>query len=174
MRPALLRPVLIVLALLSVAPAAQAQTSLDSALAKLKACTRQIADGHGVWCKQSTPTSITNKIVEDHSIRITVRYEPRPIGGIVTVTADLIPAFSGIGVQSRPIDSKSTAAAVDALNPDEIDAISKELVADLSRGYAFGSLARTNKLAQKDGIVVIESEYHFSPHTRKGDDGHKH
>jgi hypothetical protein len=140
--------------------------ALDTVLPKLKACTKQVAEGHGKWCKQSTPASISNKIVEDHSIRITVKFEPRPIGGILSVTADLIPAFSGIGVPVRTLDSRSVTAAVDALIPDEVEMISRELVDDLSKSYAFGALAKTEMKTEENGMVVIHSEYHFSPHTR--------
>ena len=145
---------------------AEVLAALDTVLPKLKACTKQVAEGHGKWCKQSTPASISNKIIEDHSVRITVKFEPRPIGGILSVTADLIPAFSGIGVPVRVLDSRSVTAAVDALIPDEVEIVSRELVDDLSKSYAFGALAKTEMKTEENGMVLILSEYHFSPHTR--------
>lgn len=151
---------------------AELLAALDTVLPKLKKCTQEVADGHLKWCKQSTPASVSNRIIEDHSIRISVKFEPRPIGGILSVTADLIPAFTGVGVPARPLDSRTVTAAVDALIPDEVDVISRELVTDLSKSYAFGALAKKETKTDDNGVVMVLSEYHFSPHTRTSDHEH--
>lgn len=144
---------------------------LDTILPKLRQCTQDVANGHDKWCKQSTPASIGNKITEDHMLRISVKYERRPLGGILSVTADLMPAFVGVGLQARPIDSKSASVAVDALEPEQVEEISRELVLELSKGYAYGKLMKTITTAANEAVSVA-SIYNFSPHTLS--DGHDH
>jgi hypothetical protein len=65
------------------------------------------------------------------SLLLTIAYEPRPVGGILRMSANLIAAFSGIGNASRPIASKELAEAIDYLDLDDLAAKATDLILQL-------------------------------------------
>jgi hypothetical protein len=65
------------------------------------------------------------------SLLLTIAYEPRPVGGILRMSANLIAAFSGIGNASRPIASKELAEAIDYLDLDDLAAKATDLIQQL-------------------------------------------
>ncbi len=74
-----------------------------------------------------------NSIAQSTNVKVSVNYEARPIGGILSVTVDLVPLFSGVGVANRPLASKSITQAVDEVTPKSITLIVAALSADLQK-----------------------------------------
>jgi len=70
----------------------------------------------------------SHSITEQHVMQVKVGYEPRPIGGILTVRVELVPVFAGIGSASRPIVVREVSQAVDNFDEDGLG----DMVADLS------------------------------------------
>jgi len=65
------------------------------------------------------------------SLLLSIQYEPRPVGGILRMSAGLLPAFSGIGNASRPIASRELAEAIDYLDLDDLAAKATDLIQQL-------------------------------------------
>jgi hypothetical protein len=78
----------------------------------------------------------TGPVTEQHLLNVTVHYDARPVGGILTIRADLVPAFSGIGCACRPTVSKVFSQAVDNLDDETIAATIKLLTAQVGQQYA--------------------------------------
>lgn len=75
-------------------------------------------------------------VIEQHLLNVVVKYDARPIGGILTVRVELVPAFGGIGTACRPIVSKQFSRAVDNLDDEAIASTIKELTTSLGQQYA--------------------------------------
>jgi hypothetical protein len=78
-------------------------------------------------------SSINNSIAQSTTVKVKVNYEARPIGGILSVTVDLVPLFSGVGVANYPLASKSMVLAVDEVTPISITLIVAALSTDLQK-----------------------------------------
>jgi hypothetical protein len=75
-------------------------------------------------------------VTEQHLLNVTVRYDARPIGGILTVKSDLVPVFSGIGTACRPTVSNQFSEAVDNLDDDTIADAIRHLTAQVQKQFA--------------------------------------
>ncbi|MDP4198737.1 MAG: hypothetical protein Q8922_02075 [Bacteroidota bacterium] len=75
-------------------------------------------------------------ITEQHIMQVRVAYEPRPIGGILTIKVELVPLFSGIGSASRPIAYREISEAVDNLDEDGLGDLVAGLTHQLGAEYA--------------------------------------
>jgi hypothetical protein len=86
----------------------------------------------------STPltSAKARNIVEHHTMNVKVGYEPRPIGGILSVRVELVPVFCGIGTASRPIAIRDIAQAVDDFDQDVVNNTIEKLTKDLSAEYS--------------------------------------
>ena len=86
-------------------------------------------------------SSNNNSIGQSTAVKVRVNFEPRPIGGILSVTVDLVPLFSGVGVANRPLASKSIVQAVDEVTPTSITLIVAGLSVDLQKEIASNPIA---------------------------------
>lgn len=75
-------------------------------------------------------------LTEEYSMTVVLLYNRRPIGGIVMVKVELVPAFCGLGSAIRPIAIRETAEAVDNLEPDALGEIISRLSYQLGADYA--------------------------------------
>ena len=139
--------------------------AFDTILPKIKKCAQQIIEEHDKNCNASTLTGLAQNIVEEHAVHIFVKYEPQAMGGILTVRADLVPAYQGVGSATRPIASRITTEAVDGLTSDQIEDISQMLVEQLGEDYSKGSIYKKNMTKDANGSVVVNMDYRLSPHT---------
>jgi hypothetical protein len=86
----------------------------------------------------ATPVSglAAHTVTEQHSMNVQVRYEARPIGGILTVRVELVPVFCGIGSASRSIAFREMSQALDNLEEDGVGEVVAELSHQLGNDYA--------------------------------------
>jgi len=70
---------------------------------------------------------------EQYSIELQVNYDPRPIGGIVSIEARVTPAFTGIGVARRVIRKETGAYAIEVLNTQTVQKFVSLLLNELSK-----------------------------------------
>jgi len=86
----------------------------------------------------SAPVSglAAHTVTEQHSMNVQVRYESRPIGGILTVRVELVPVFCGIGSASRSIAFREMSQALDNLEEDGVGEVVAELSHQLGSDYA--------------------------------------
>jgi hypothetical protein len=89
-------------------------------------------------------------IVNQNSIRVNVSYEPRPIGGILNVTVAYVPQFSGVGVATRAIGTKTIALAVDGLDAGSVNKLVASLSSDLATDIAQNGGNQAQNLALAD------------------------
>jgi hypothetical protein len=139
--------------------------AFDTILPKIRKCAQQIIEEHDKNCNASTLTGLAAHIVEEHAIHVFVRFEPQPMGGILTVRADLVAAYQGVGTATRPIASRETTQAVEGISSEEIEEISRMLVAQLGDDYSKGSIYKQKMDKNPDGSVVVNMDYKLSPHT---------
>jgi hypothetical protein len=85
------------------------------------------------------------------TVEVLVEYEERPIGGILRITADLLPMFTGIYSSLRPLVSNDYAEAVDYLDVDEIANVVHERIQKLGEQY---TLRNTHMYLQSYGSSV--------------------
>ncbi|MEO6941003.1 MAG: hypothetical protein ABI444_12835 [Candidatus Kapaibacterium sp.] len=109
-------------------------TSLHALLPNIVSSIPNLASGETKAFSVVVVTAEPHSVLEEHSMKVTVTYEPRPVGGIMNVRVELLPAFSGVGVVNHAVLSKSSAEAVDELNPLTVSLVvaklTKELTAD--------------------------------------------
>ncbi|SRR5581483_2667067 len=77
-----------------------------------------------------------HSITEQYSMNVMVHYEPRPIGGILSVKVELVPLFCGIGSASRPAAYRELSQAIDNLDDDALGQTVSSLTHDLGEEYA--------------------------------------
>jgi hypothetical protein len=78
-----------------------------------------------------TVTKETN-VQSTYRVQVVGSFDPRPIGGILTVKTDLLPGFVGIGVATRPIASKSQVESLDDLSTESVQSVLQTLLSQLS------------------------------------------
>lgn len=78
----------------------------------------------------------SHSITEQHIMQVTVAYQPRPIGGILSIKVELVPLFCGIGSACRPIALREVSEAVDNLDEDGLGEIVAGLTHQLGAEYA--------------------------------------
>jgi hypothetical protein len=113
----------------------QAQRMYDLTITKLAPCVLptfgKLSSGEQVHF--TTDLSANNSsLLQANNVDVQVRYEARPIGGILTVQVQLIPQFSGVGISNRPIASRTKIVAVDELKADMVKQIMASLSADVA------------------------------------------
>ena len=89
------------------------------------------------------PHDNARRFREGETMILTIAYEPRPIGGILRITASLLPAFAGIGDTSRPIATKDFAEAVDGLDIDDLATKAADLIQQLRNEFSGATAQRT-------------------------------
>ena len=75
-------------------------------------------------------------VTEQRTMNVRIDFEKRPVGGILTVRAELVPNFCGIGAASRCIAYREHSEALDNLEPEHIGAVVADLCAELGNDYA--------------------------------------
>lgn len=84
-------------------------------------------------------------LVDENILKVKVDYDPRPVGGILSVRISIGPAFRGVGVSARPAISRSVALAVDELSEEMVrmmvDDLTEEVRAEFTTFNAHGSEA---------------------------------
>lgn len=83
-----------------------------------------------------TSANTTGPVTEQHLLNVVVRYDARPVGGILTVRSDLVPLFSGIGTSCRPTVSNQFSEAVDNLDDAVIADAIRHLTDQVQKQYA--------------------------------------
>jgi hypothetical protein len=78
----------------------------------------------------------SSSILDEQSVNVKVNYEVRPVGGILTVRASMVPTFRGVGVSTRPAISRSVAMAVDDLDEAMVQDLVRSLTAEINEEYA--------------------------------------
>jgi len=106
---------------------------IDGAKALSKAIRRTFGDAAAI---QRCQIHKARNIVEHHTMNVKVGYEPRPIGGILSVRVELVPVFCGIGTASRSIAIRDIAQAVDDFDQDVVNNTIEKLTKDLSAEYS--------------------------------------
>jgi len=88
-----------------------------------------------------TPLATVNpSLMSQHSMRVHINFESRPIGGVLTVCVELVPQFSGVGVSNRPLASKMMITAIDSLDAATVSALVLSLSNELNEQIQHGSL----------------------------------
>jgi len=136
--------------------------AIDTLLPKLRTCTKNIAEGHGKLCRAHYSDHAHEAAFEGHAIQVKVEYEPVAIGGILTVQADLLPLFNGVGVQARPVSTKSVTQAVDKLSPQETEEILSHLIEDLTKDYNKGFAVATMTEVKPNGSIISSTMYQMN------------
>ena len=97
---------------------------------------RDITGGNPVSFSAPISGLSGHSITEQYSMNVTVHYEPRPIGGILSIRVELLPVFCGIGSASRPAAYRELSRAVDDLDEDALGEAVSSLTHDLGEEYA--------------------------------------
>ena len=139
--------------------------SFDTIAPKIRKCSQELISGHNRFCNASTLTGLASHLLEQHAVHVYVKFDKQPIGGILTVQADLVHAFSGIGETPRAIISKFFSQAVEELTEDQVQEIAKMLISQLGEEYSKGSILNTQTAKKEDGTIEINTLYKMSPHT---------
>ncbi len=95
-----------------------------------------LTSGQSVSFSQSVSSAAAHSVTEQHTVQVIVKYESRPIGGILTVKVQLVPLFNGIGAASRPIALKTVSTSVENLEEDALGGIISDLTHQLGAEYA--------------------------------------
>lgn len=74
----------------------------------------------------------SSNVLDRRSLTMKVSYDPRPIGGILTVRVDLVPVFNGIGGATRATATRTAAMSVDNLDEKTINDIVSRLSAEMA------------------------------------------
>ncbi len=75
-------------------------------------------------------------VLDQRSLNIQVTYDARPVGGILNVRVELIPAFEGIGSAVRPTVVRQFAQAVNDFDDDLVSNTIVQLTDELASEYA--------------------------------------
>ncbi|HET6512382.1 MAG TPA: hypothetical protein VFH43_09325 [Candidatus Kapabacteria bacterium] len=75
-------------------------------------------------------------LIDEHTLNVKVNYDPRPVGGILTVRVSMTPSFRGIGVSTRPTTSRSIALAVDELSEETVKTLVDELTTEIKTEFS--------------------------------------
>ena len=74
-------------------------------------------------------------LLDEHKLNVKVQYDPRPVGGILTVRVSMTPTFRGIGVSTRPATSRSMALAVDEFTQEAVNKLVEELTQEIKAEF---------------------------------------
>lgn len=74
-------------------------------------------------------------LLDEHKLNVKVQFDPRPVGGILTVRVSMTPTFRGIGVSTRPATSRSVAFAVDEFSQEIVDKMVTELTEEITAEF---------------------------------------
>ncbi len=92
--------------------------------------------GHTVGFSSPVSGLAARSINEQYSMNVSVHYEARPIGGILTIKVELVPVFTGIGSASRPVAYREMSQAIDNLEEDALGDVVSDLTHQLGADYA--------------------------------------
>jgi hypothetical protein len=110
----------------STAPLAQATPTQNHSSATSHASTNTSAAGSGANAVS---------LLDEHKLNVKVQYDPRPVGGILTVRVSMTPTFRGIGVSTRPATSRSMALAVDEFTQEAVNKLVEELTEEIKAEF---------------------------------------
>jgi hypothetical protein len=100
---------------------------------------RGIVDGLGQGGTRTftapIPTTSASLTMQS-SLNVSVKYDRRPLGGVLCIRVDIVPAFSGIGSSTRPIASRQFAQAVDDFDDHFVATTVTRLTNELSSEIA--------------------------------------
>ncbi|MFI5201182.1 MAG: hypothetical protein ACHQNE_02195 [Candidatus Kapaibacterium sp.] len=103
---------------------------------KLTGQFEDLAEGRPIKFASRLSNRSAHSITELYAVNAVLQYERRPLGGILTVKVELVPAFCGLGSAIRPIATRETAEAFENLEPDDLGKIVSELSHQLGIDYA--------------------------------------
>lgn len=106
---------------------------------KLKSETGSLDSGRIRLTTSSTLCGFSTTVPEDYAVGITLEYDPKPVGGILVITAHLLPAFPGVGGAARPLLKESGAIVVDRVTVDMFEPFARMLIGRLGRDYDLDS-----------------------------------
>lgn len=110
--------------------------SAEDMAKKLSGSYEALRAGSTVAFHTAVTSLASHTITEQHVMQVKVAYEPRPIGGILTVRVELVPVFAGIGSASRPIAVREISQAVDNFDEDALGDIVADLSHQIGHDYA--------------------------------------
>jgi len=77
----------------------------------------------------------TSSLYDSKAVKVSIQYEPRPIGGIIVAEVKVLPVFTGVGTMARPTIKKTYIEAINDVQQEElkaiIDRLSNEIVAEI-------------------------------------------
>ena len=103
---------------------------------KINAEYEKLASGQPVSFGASIAGLAAHSVTEQHAMHVSLKYDARPIGGILTIRVELVPVFSGIGAASRPTALKTITQAVDRLDEESLGTIVSGLIHQMGSDYA--------------------------------------
>src|ERR1035437_8197351 len=103
---------------------------------KLRGGYETLKQGQTIGFNAPVAALATRAITEQHIMQVMVGYQPRPIGGILTIKVALVPLFCGIGAACRPIAVREVSEAVDNLDEDGLGEVVAGLAHQLGSVYA--------------------------------------
>jgi hypothetical protein len=110
--------------------------SAEDIAKKLEGSFDALRNGSTVGFHTTVSSLANHSITEQHVMQVKVAYEPRPIGGILTVRVELVPVFAGIGSASRPTAVREVSQAVDNFDEDAIGEMVAGLSHEIGQEYA--------------------------------------
>src|ERR1041385_7591999 len=90
-------------ALVALPGIAGAQNLAAADAKKLEGSFDALRNGSPVGFHTAVSSLASHTITEQHIMQVKVGYEPRPIGGILTVRVELVPVFAGIRSEDRRV-----------------------------------------------------------------------
>lgn len=109
--------------------------NLDTIVSALAPCVATIEKAAQHFCSACLLAGLTPDVADDHSIYVSVAYDPQPLGCIVTVTTEILPAFAGVGAASRPVLLRASANSISQFTPSELRRITGTLLAELDSSF---------------------------------------
>jgi hypothetical protein len=97
--------------------------------------TRNSAGTANAHANVATPRANPVSLLDEHKLNVKVQYDPRPVGGILTVRVSMTPTFRGIGVSTRPATSRSMALAVDEFTQEAVNKLVEELTEEIKAEF---------------------------------------
>jgi hypothetical protein len=78
----------------------------------------------------------SKSLTDQNTLNVSVKYDPRPVGGILSIRVEVVPLFAGIGTPMRAIASRELAQAVDQFDEEMVTKTVQQLTNELSAQIA--------------------------------------
>ncbi len=120
----------------SINPVVQAQIEGLDATAEeaMRLVTLEALNAGNIEVTMKTMKAVS--LIDEHTVSVKVGYDPRPVGGILTIRVSMTPSFRGIGISTRPTVSRSVALAVDELTESFVKSIVSDLTEEIKAEFA--------------------------------------